>query len=267
MEATEKGVPIRAVSRALAVLQAINRGGSLSMMQICREAQVPYPTACRLIQTLIHEGMVEREPARKRYRATALVQSLSLGFQDDDRLVAVARPHIVRLTQELAWPVSVVSRVGNLMMLRDSTHKLTSLTFTNYAPGYTLPLTECSSGKVYLAYCPEAERDSILKGLGELDSAPDRIAKLLLQTRAMFDQIRTQGYAVQQRNAYTATPGKTSSIAVPVFRDEQVQGALALIYFASAMPLEDAEKRFVGPLKATAAAVSAELSRAPARAA
>jgi DNA-binding IclR family transcriptional regulator len=146
---------IRAIGRGLRVLQAINRGGSITMMQICRQAEIPYPTACRIIETLIKEGMVEREPARKRYRATALVRTLSLGFQDEDALVAVARPHIVALCARHGWPVTLATRVGHSMMVRDSTHKLTSLTLANYSPGYTLPIVECSTGKAYLAFCDE----------------------------------------------------------------------------------------------------------------
>ena len=49
----ERGVPIRAISRGLAVLASINRDGPISMMGISRAAQVPYPTACRIVQTLL----------------------------------------------------------------------------------------------------------------------------------------------------------------------------------------------------------------------
>ena len=42
---SDKDGAIRAISRGLRVLQAINRGGSITMMQICREAAIPYPTA------------------------------------------------------------------------------------------------------------------------------------------------------------------------------------------------------------------------------
>jgi molybdenum-dependent DNA-binding transcriptional regulator ModE len=62
----ERDGNVRAISRGLAVLQAVNRGGSVTMMEICRTAQIPYPTACRIVQTLMDEGMIEREPARKR---------------------------------------------------------------------------------------------------------------------------------------------------------------------------------------------------------
>lgn len=255
----ERDGNVRAISRGLAVLQAVNRGGSITMMEICRGAGIPYPTACRIVQTLMDEGMIEREPARKRYRPTALVRTLSLGYQEDGDLVAVARPHIVALTKALAWPVSVVTRVGPVMMVRDSTHKLTSLTLHNYVPGFTLPIIECSTGKAYLAFCPEEERRGVLQGLRQLDGPAERMAVLLTSNEKMLEDIRARGFATQARNAYTATPGKTSSIAVPLFDGERVTGALALIFFASAVSMAEAEGRFVAALQATAATISREL--------
>lgn len=252
---------MRAISRGLAVLQAVNRGGSVTMMEICRTAHIPYPTACRIVQTLMDEGMIEREPARKRYRPTALVRTLSFGFQDEGDLVAVARPHIVALTNKLAWPVSVTTRVGPVMMVRDSTHKLTSLTLHNYVPGFTLPIIECSTGKAYLAFCGEEERRGVLQGLRQLDGPAERMAVLLTSNERMLDDIRARGFATQARNAYTATPGKTSSIAVPLFQNDTVVGALALIFFASAVSMAEAEGRFVAALQETARAISVELAQ------
>ena len=60
----EKGVPIRSITRSIAALKAINRHGSLSMMEIAKASEVPYPTACRIVQTLLYEGLIEQEPAR-----------------------------------------------------------------------------------------------------------------------------------------------------------------------------------------------------------
>lgn len=255
----DKDGSIRAIARGLRVLQVINRNGSVTMMQICRQAEIPYPTACRVIETLIKEGMVEREPARKRYRATALVRTLAVGFQDEDAVVAVARPHIVALCKRHGWPISLATRVGHSMMVRDSTHKLTSLTLANYSPGYTLPIIECSTGKAYLAFCSEDERRAILSGMSRLDGPAERMAAMLLHDDALLSGIRARGYATQARNAYTAVPGKTSSIAVPLFSGDQIAGCIGLIFFAAAMPMARAEATFVDDLQATARAISAEL--------
>lgn len=255
----EKGVPIRAITRGLSVLQAINRGGSITMMEIARSSQVPYPTACRIVQTLLHEGVIEREPARKRYRATALVQTLASGYHDDSQLVAIARPHIEALCEKLLWPISVTSRVGAHMMVRDSTHTMTSLTLNNYYPGFTLPIMECSSGKAYIAYCSDTEREHLIEGLRTIEGAAEKLATLLLSSDTLLKEIRRDGYATQSRNAYTANPGKTSSIAMPLFNNGVVIGAIVVIFFSVAMPMERAIAQFVVPLKETADRISAEL--------
>jgi IclR family mhp operon transcriptional activator len=252
----ERGVPIRAISRGIAVLSTINRDGPISMMGIARSAQVPYPTACRIVQTLLHEGLIEKEPARKRYRVTSLVQTLSTGFQTEDQLVAAARPHIERLCHEVSWPISVVTRVGPRMMVRDSTHKMTSLTFSNYYPGYTLPIAECATGKIYLAFCDDDERAAIIEGWKAVETEDANMGMLLLGDDYMLSKMRRQGYALQVRNVYNSDPGKTSSIAVPVLgANGSLLGALALIYFASAMSTDEAVSRYLGPLQKTAGAI------------
>lgn len=89
----EKGVPIRAITRGLAVLQAVNQHGSLTMMEIAQSSRVPYPTACRIVQTLVHEGMLEREPGRKTYRATSSVLTLASGFMGGSSEADTIRMH------------------------------------------------------------------------------------------------------------------------------------------------------------------------------
>lgn len=256
----ERGVPIRAISRGLAVLAAINRDGPISMMGIARAAEVPYPTACRIVQTLQHEGLIEKEPARKRYRVTSLVKTLSTGFQNEDQLVAAGRDHIEALCKDVGWPISLVTRVGTRMMVRDSTHKMTSLTFSHYYPGYTLPIAECATGKVYLAFCDEEERNAIVEGWKAIETEASNMGLLLLSDDYMLQKIRREGYALQVRNVYNADPGKTSSIAVPLFDgDDRLIGALGLIYFVSAMSANEAAEKYLAPLQETARAIRGSL--------
>jgi IclR family mhp operon transcriptional activator len=256
---TGKRGAIRAISRGIAVLQAVNRAGSTTMMDIATQSGVPYPTACRIVQTLLEDGMIEREPGRKRYRPTALVQTLSVGYQIEDRLVTAARAHIVALTQKVTWPVSVSTRVGANMMVRDSTHSLTPLTFHVYYPGYTLPMLESSSGKAYLAFCPGDERAALLSTFQGSDNAIDGLPMRLADIPKLLDLIRQNGYATHRRTRHTENPGKTSSISTPVFAGEHLIGTLTLIFFASAMTMETAIAQFAEALKETAKAVSAAL--------
>lgn len=256
----EKGVPIRSISRCISVLQAINRAGDLSLMEIAKRAKVPYPTACRIVQTLLHEKLIEREPTRKHYRPTALIQSLSNGFQVRSQLVAVAREHIVGLTKQHGWPVSLATRVGQSMVIRDSTHALTSLTFNNYYPGYMLPILECAAGKAYLAHADDDEREMIIREIRTGGGPWDDLTMRLLESGGLVEEIRKVGYAVKGRNRYTETPGKTSSIARPIFGAHGAVGSIVLIFFSSAMKIDDAVAKYDDDLRRTAEAISRELA-------
>ncbi|MDE1149978.1 MAG: helix-turn-helix domain-containing protein [Azospirillaceae bacterium] len=251
----DRGIPIRAISRAIVVLQAINRHHSLTLMEIATETKLPYPTVCRIVQTLLYEYLIEQEPAQKKYRVTALVKTLSVGYQDDDMLVTVAHPLLIELCRKVSWPVSIATRVGNSMVLRDTTHAMTSLTFSVYHPGFKLPLLESASGKAYAAFCAEDERQSILKGMQRLDSMEDRYGSVMLNNAALLDDIRRQGYATQSRNQYTANPGKTSSLAVPVLYQNRAIASLTMSFFANALTLEGAAAKYLGDLQAAAAEI------------
>lgn len=256
----EKGVPIRSVSRSISALKAINEAGSLTMMEIARAARVPYPTACRIVQTLMFEGLIEQEPSRKRYRPTALVQMLAQGFQHRDHLVQTARPHIANLTRDVGWPISIAIRVGRRMMLRDSTHADTSLTFENYYPGFTLPLVDSASGKLALAFAADEEREMIISWMHEVPEVELDYLKSALSSLNV-QKIREDGYALQGRNHYNKTPGKTSSIAVPIFNNGEFEAAMTMVFFVNAMKLDQAVERYMDQLKNCAAAISADLSK------
>lgn len=254
-----RDIPIRALSRGLAVLSTVNRDGPMSMMDIAKATNLPYPTTSRVVQTLLHEGMIEKEAARKYYRATSLVTSLSTGFQWEDGLVDVARPHIKQLCLDTGWPISIVTRVGTRMVIRDSTHRMTSQTFSNYYPGYTLPISECASGKIYLAFCKEAERDLIAEAWKSTDSESARRGLLLIRDEGYLNQLRTKGYALNFRNIHNAEPGKTSSLSVPILNSNgEVLAALTMIYFSSAMNSEEAVDKFLRKLQSAAGIIGGQ---------
>lgn len=256
----ERGVPIRSISRCMQVIQAINRHGSLTLMEIAQAAKVPYPTACRIVQTLLHEGFIEREPDRKRYRPTVLVLSLANGFQAHDRLIQASRRYIVDLTHKHNWPLSVVTRVGQSMVVRDSTHALTSRTFSNYYPGFTLPILECASGRAYVAHAPAEERANILEGVKAIPGATDPQTLTLFASDIIIGEIQRDGYATKGRNFHNATPGRTASIAVPLFDQDELIGALTMVFFASAMKMSEAVELYVPEMKVAAERISQDLA-------
>ncbi|MFN3592463.1 MAG: IclR family transcriptional regulator C-terminal domain-containing protein, partial [Thermaurantiacus sp.] len=116
-----------------------------------------------------------------------------------------------------------------------------------------------ASGKAWLAFAQPDELAMVIAGLGAGDGPAERMGRLLLADDALLRRIRAQGYATQARNSWTATPGKTSSIAAPLFRRGRVAGALSLIFFAAAMPMREAEARYAEPLMEAARRLSSDL--------
>ena len=256
---SQKGIPIRSISRALKILQIINHAGSICLMDIAKQSGLPYPSACRIVQTLVHEGMIEREACRKYYRPAPSVLSLSYGYQDDDELVRIARPIIEDLTREIGWPVSVVTRIGNQMVLRDSTHSMTSLTFARYYPGYSLPIAYCADGKAFLAALPDDELQLIRQNLGPRIPIPGD-PNCILDPLDDLDEVRERGYAIVERVPHTITPGRTSCISMPLYRNGRVTGVVTIAFFASTMNENKAQEKLLPSLRAAQKRINEALS-------
>lgn len=251
---------IRSISRALSILRVINRAGSLRLTDIAALTEIPYPTTLRIVRVLVDEGVIEQEPTRKWYRPTALSRTLSYGFQNHDKLVTAARPYITDLTSVIHWPISIVTRVGNAMVVRASTSTITPMTFNHYYPGWQVPLIISASGRAFLAHSkPEVLQE--LAALYEM-RGPQWEGPMIRAFTSGEDAklIRAQGYAAVARTDYSANPGKTSSIAVPLFQQEELLGTLTMVFFASAMQLSDAIERFVEPMKNTSAQIGRAMS-------
>ena len=252
--------PIRSISRALDIIKVINRLRAPSLIEIATATELPYPTVFRIMQTLIHEGIVEQEPFRKRYHVTELSKSLSSGFQDDDILLGAAITPMHDFTLKHLWPVTLAIRVGNRMMVKHSTHRLTSQTFINYYPGYTLPILECASGRTYLAFCGDDERETVMTGLAGRKSRDEDGNAQLIDHEALFATIRSKGYSKMARTVHNETPGKTSALSVPILDEGRIIGSLAMVFFAAAMSMEEAERTFPSHLIALANTIVANLS-------
>jgi len=253
----EKGVPIRAVSRSIEVLKLINRLGSATLTDVARQAGLPYPTAVRIVQTLVHEGLVEGERDRKRYRATRMVQALALGYHDEGALIDAAREPMAETTRRIGWPLTVTTAVGPSVMIRDSTYDMSALTFNRYYRGYTFPVLECAAGHVHLSFCDDVTRDSLLVGLQQMGTGSEALEDF--KSGQLRERIRKAGYATHDRTLRTENPGKTSSMAAPVMVAGREQAQLTLSFFASAMSLEEAERRYVSELLATAELIGQRL--------
>ena len=145
------------------------------------------------------------------------------------------------------------------MVIQESTHALTTLTFSEYTPGFSLPILSCASGLAYMAYLEEVARQDIIHQI-DFDKVDNPAASIIKDRgESYFESIREHGYAFYVRNPHTKDPGKTSSIAMPVFNGDDVAGAIALSFFSKAMHVEDAYEKFAQPMAEAQAKISHDL--------
>lgn len=251
-------IPIRSVSRFIAVFREINLEGPLSLGEMVQATGIPYPTTSRIVQTMLSHGLIEQVPKTKSYAVAAMAMSLSHGFQPANQLATAARGVIEASTQRIGWPLAVMTRVGTSMVARASTHHLTSLSFSPCPAGSSIPILHSASGHVFLAYASREERACVLDGLQRFENVTPMLS--LFREGRPLERIRAEGHATYERNMHSETPGKTSSISVPVLVDDQLHGTLTLVFFASAMPMDEALRRYLDELRQGATAIARSLA-------
>jgi IclR family transcriptional regulator, mhp operon transcriptional activator len=237
---------IRSLGRGLEVLQFVSQTGAVRRSQIKAAIDLPYPTINRIVHTLLDEGYLEFEGSRKLIRVTARVQSLAQGFQRYDKLVEIANPVLADLTHKLEWPLTVATRMGSSMIVRASTHEQTPMTFKHYYPGFVFSMLDSASGRVYLAFCSDEEREACLDGIAKTYPNEFDHAITLARQGHELRQIRERGIETSRYHG--------------IFDREAVCGALSLIFFASAMSAEKAIERYADELKKAASELSIQFS-------
>lgn len=258
----DRGVPVRSLSRGLAVLKTINQHGAMSLMDISRSCDMPYPTASRIVQTLVLEGLIERDRRRKCYRPTSLVRSLAHGYKEKARLADIALPHLRQLTEKIGWPLTISTRVGPNMVVETSTHLLTSMCYYDPKPGFSLPLLECSAGLAYLSFISDEQFNSITSTLRMLEAdKPDYVMEMLTSGN-LRQTIRSHGFATQANVQPTPQPGKTSSISLPLLVNDTVAGAMTMTFFSASMRMAEAVNRHIADLRHAAAEIELALTAA-----
>ena len=161
--------PIRAVARALDVLEALNRQGTATALVLARETGIPRPTVYRLLETLVGTGHVAA--VGERYTLRLRVRALSDGFEDEAWIAEIAAPALLALTARIRWPCDVGTLEGTEMVIRETTHGVAPFSIDRAMLGRRLPLLESSMGRAWLAFCPAGERAALLRMLGEIGRA------------------------------------------------------------------------------------------------
>ena len=214
---------VRAASRILAVLQAMNREPHSTLHSLHGATGLPKSTLVRLLKTLTADGYVSNDPRHAGYQITSLVTSLSSGFHGDPLVVEAGRAWAIGLSTEFKWRLSLFTR---------------------------------ALGRAYLAGCGDEQIDAFIAREGtELESPEARERDKVWR---MVRTTRDRGFAMRDPHV---EPRTSDTIAVPIFARGVVQASIGITYFRAATNAFGTRDELVAALKRAAAGIGAEVDR------
>lgn len=250
---------VQSLSRGLALLHAINRSanGWASIADLSASTGLHRTTVRRLLETLQSEGYVRRSASDDSYRLNLKVRQLSDGFTDDEWISEVANPVLGELLQTLVWPSDLSTIDGDCMLVRETTHRFSPLSFHRAMIRQRMPLLFTSAGRAYLAWCSEEERQQILQLLAAGHDEQASFARQPALVTQMLDKVRRQGYATNEGEWQAQQ--KIAAIALPIRHQGGILGCLNVVFLKKAMSVGEAAERYLPALRAAIAKIESRL--------
>lgn len=244
--ASKPGVSV--ASRTLALLGAFDAAHRrLSLTDMARRADLPVPTAYRLVNELQRWGALTRTSSGdyvigRRLWDVGLLAPMQTGLRE------VASPFLHDLYGATLATVHLAVREGTNALYIERLSGHASVPVVSKI-GTRLPMHATGVGKVLLAHAPEAIRTDVLAHLTRLTAHTVIHSGVL---RNQLSRVHRDGYATTVEEMTLGA----CSVAVPVYRGDDVVAALGVV-----VPSLNRDKlRLVSALNVAAQGISRSLS-------
>lgn len=227
---------IRSLARGLRVLQYLNTVAEATPVEICQKLDLPRPTVHRILDTLIDRGWVYQSRSTSGFRLTSEVRRLNQLIANENSLEALVRPILTRMTEEIAWPSELALCDRDAMVICDSTHRISALSFDVGIIGHRRPMLESALGRAYLSHCPEAERNEILERLKVSSEPAAAKAGDAAYIAEMIETGRRDGVSTWAASCEEGA----AAIAAPVRFSGGVLACISIVWLPAAMPFAEA---------------------------
>ncbi|MGV2289885.1 IclR family transcriptional regulator C-terminal domain-containing protein [Trinickia sp. YCB016] len=244
---------MRGPLRTIAVLRALNVRNGATVAELSAATGISRPALYRILETLRSAGYVSINLRQQRYCLTMLVRTLAQGFSDEDWVTQVARPVLSALQRKVLWPVDLGTFMNNAMWIRETTRQSSPLTIDRGVVGLRFPMLQGATGRAYLAFCPDNEREQILANLSRLPEPGNEMLERPAEVEALLQRTREQGYGLR----YGEAPTETGAIAVPIVLEDRVIGCINMTFIASALRPEEAARQHLAAMLKSAKKIAA----------
>jgi len=199
---------IQAVDRAVALLKSVAASATPpTVLELARDCGINRSTAWRLLRTLEHHGLVDRDPITQRYSVGYGAVSVA-AVATDDALVRRVRPLLAQLADATGESVTLaVAKRFNLVYVDQVDPP--NVAVPSWL-GKALPLHATSGGKAFLAWLRPDERDAMLPPELPRYTARTVTDKDLLEQE--LAEIRLAGYALCNREYEEFSSGVSAAV-------------------------------------------------------
>lgn len=247
---------IRGLERGLQVLGVLRTRATSSLHELHEATRIPKPSLLRILATLVQHGLASRRLADGRYRYSDF-RTIERKRDRYDHVAEASVPVLDRLCQKVLWPSDLMVPAGDHMERRE-----TSQAHSPFFPhrthrnrvGQPVGWLLTGVGRAYLAFCPETEKERILRRLRNSKKPDDHLARHPKRLEQILAETRTRGYATRDPSFTGGTYGGPplndglASIAVPLLGRTGVYGSLNILWIKSAFSVEQFAVRHLADL-------------------
>lgn len=246
---------VRSVDRAIDVLQALNRSPVCSLDRLHRETRIPKPTLVRMLETLQRRALVASAPQHGAYCLASGVRTLSQGYHGEPRVLEAATALMEAFTLDHKWPLALGVPGESAMSVLYSTIPSTSLSLLQSSLGMRLSFVGRAIGRAYLAFCAPQEQALRLEMATREGHEEDELLGRPVELATCLKGVAKRGYALRDPGIRPVS----RTLAVPVFEGDRVMASIGMTWIASAFDDAKAVERYLQPLQALSAGISARL--------
>jgi len=209
----------------------------LTGAELSRRLSLPRASVFRMLQTLEHEGFVERVDDSSGYKLALGILRLGFEYLASLELTEHGKPVVERLRDESGFAAHLVVRDAREVVF---VHKAPGVnaSFHSIQVGARLPAHATVLGRVLLADL-NLEALRLLYPEKELESYTAKTPKNVEELKRIIDQEKAQGYGLSQGGFESGI----STLAAPVFDDQRrVIAALSITIPSLRLPDLDVKK-------------------------
>lgn len=247
---------VRAVERAIDILQALNRRPLSTLHDLHCETGLPKSSIVRLLRTLEGKGLATQSSHYGTYQLLGRVRSLSSGFHHEPMVIEIAEEIMIDLTKREGWPLALALFDLNAMVVRASTIPYTSLSLLHSSLNKRLSLVTRALGRAFLAHSSPSEQQILIEMLKHSDDPEDFPARNPEAMARIIEPVRASGYAIRD----PLFEPRSITVAVPVRDNGRVMATLGITWIRAAMTLQEGLDRHLQQLFDAADTISRELA-------